>query len=399
MGLAVAVTQDRASNVDTLFPGFPLPLLPHDQVAATLDPPPRWAVGLSALLIVALFALTWLVAPVAAPLPDVGGPLGELLARTRVDAYSVRVAAAIAMLCSVALLYPLAVRLTDARTGLLATVLFGTSFSTLTVARAAIIEPLLVLLIIAASLCVVVSLEVKVRRYWEIAALLLITTVIVVDGGVWFVLPALVLAVGLPIKRTWRELTRVGSIVAIAACIALALRWWLHEQAAVATTLRWAAELQPTTPEEAAPLFHIGRIGLDPSQFDNILTWFGTHEPLLLGLAVAGCCMAVLRQEQLLMAVWMLLGIVSLTLRVDVPASARTLLIAPVCVLAAWTLSRIETPEASSHRRRRRGQMKQPAWTTVVVAAIVIVSVSRALLVAPSSQTAQLSSAPLATPN
>ncbi|MCC6241322.1 MAG: glycosyltransferase family 39 protein [Gemmatimonadaceae bacterium] len=371
--------------MDTHSSGLPLPLLPHDQIAATLDPPPRWAVGLSAVVIVALFALSWLVAPVVGPLPDVGGPIGELMSRIAVDAQVMRAIATAATLLSVVLLYLLAVRLTDTRTALLATVLFGTSFSTLTVARAALIEPLQLLLVIAAALCVVVSLEVKVRRYWELAALLLITGMIVIDGGVWFVLPALVLTVGLPIQRTWRELTRIGSIVAIGACIAVALRWWLHEQSASLASLQWAADLQPTGPTESTPIFHIGRIGLDPAQFDGTLTWLGTHEPLLLGLAAAGLGMAMLRQEQLLMAVWLLLGVITLTLRVDLPESARTLLIAPVCFLAAWTLSRIEVPDTSSRGRRRRGQSKQPAWTTVVVAAMVLVSATRALMATPSS--------------
>ena len=279
-------------------------------------------------------------------------------------------------LIGLVLFYRLSRRLAEANVAFWATLLLGTSYSAVMVDRRAYIEPFQITLMFALCLCALNALNSHRRLAWEVAVTMVTALLMLTKASAVFLLPAVALA-GLwspPVSR-WRPTARLSAALAIGSSIAALVFWQLQRLYPAAFATGWGTDMRISELKDASPWFGIGRFGLDPRAIEATLAWFGLQEPLMLGLAFAALCMALVKREQLLMTLWLVFGAVFQSIQFYVQDNHRVVIIAPICFLTAWLLCDVERrPERPLHSR---GSL---TWTSLLLALMVVFGSTRVLL-------------------
>lgn len=286
-------------------------------------------------------------------------------------------------LIGLALFYRLSRRLADSNVAFWATLLLGTSYSAVMVARRALIEPFQITLMIALCLCVEHARRSRRRLAWEVAVTLVTALLLLTKSSAIFLLPALVMAAGWPPTREWRSALRLSAALTIGASMAGAVFWRFYRVYPAAFAEGWGTDMRASNITSASHWFSVGRFGLDPQAIEATLAWGGLYEPFMLGLAFAALCMAFVKREQILMALWLVFGAVFQSIQFYVQDNHRVVIVAPLCFLTAWVLSNVaqSTPRSPTTPRVL-------AWPSLLLAAMVAFGSTRILLAMASVRNA-----------
>ncbi len=266
------------------------------------------------------------------------------------------------------LFYCLARRQGGATIGFWAVLLLGTSYPAVLIDRRDFMEPFQLALMFGLCLAATGPGD-SARRFAMVAGwtcLLLLT-----KASALFLLPALVLSTFLGDRGTtgsqWPRRLRLTAALGGGVALACGVFYWLYLQDPRTFLQGWVADMSQVNVPDAGPS-DSGRFRISPVSIERTIRWYAEHEPFLFGLALLGFLKAVWDRRHSVMAAWLALGAIHFFLQVYIQTNHRTLLMPPLCYLAAVLLCELDGAHGVGSGRAA------PSFTWARAALVLIVA-------------------------